>query len=178
WKRLRAFRLAPFPVWTFDANGISIEKRLFLVAGSDACAVVYRSSAPVVLRILPFVAFRDPDGLGAAAEISAAGERPVTVTAPGWPALALHHGGRFAAELDVYRAFEHLVDLDRGLPFREDLVKIGALDLEIGPERPGWIVASLDGRVWDEAAVVAAETAEIERRLLGAEDGLLPPLHP
>src|SRR5262249_23863853 len=140
WTRVRSFRLAPFPTWRFDAAGVEVEKRLFLVHGEETCVVVYQTSAPVTLRVLPFVAFRDHAALGMAARIDASGGVPVRVDAPGWPRLFLHHGGRFASEPEVYRAFEHLEEMDRGFDLKEDLLKIGAIELDVAPDRPGFVV--------------------------------------
>jgi len=177
WTRLRAFRPAPFPTWIFDASGVSVEKRLFLVAGAETCVVVYRASAPVTLRVLPFVAFRDHHALGMAAGITVAAGPPVAVTAPGWPALALHQPGRFQPGMEVYRAVEHLEEMERGFDFREDLLKIGSIELDVAPGRPGWIVATTAPGEWDDARVAAAESAEIARRLPASDDPLLARLH-
>jgi len=35
YKYLKNFRLAPFPVWTFEIDGIEIEKKVFMVHGSN-----------------------------------------------------------------------------------------------------------------------------------------------
>ena len=177
WRRLRQFRLAPFPTWTFDAGGVTVEKRLFLVAGEETCVVRYSASAPITLRVVPFVAFRDHHALGMAAGLTVAGEQQVSVAAPGWPTLRLHHDGRFAPGTDVYRAFEHLEELHRGFDFREDLLKVGTIDLDLGPERSGWVVATLGDAAWDAARVDAAEAAEVERRRPTIDDPFIARLH-
>jgi predicted glycogen debranching enzyme len=177
WKRLRRFGLAPFPSWTFDAAGITVEKRLFLVQGQETCVVVYRASAPVRLRVLPFVAFRDHHALGRAPEIEVIGGAPITVRAPGFPDLLVHHSGVHDPATETYAAFEHLEELDRGFDFREDLLKAGTLTLDVEPERPGWVVATTAAATWTRESVLGAETAEIDRRRPVVTDPLVGRLH-
>ena len=38
YKYLTGFRLDPFPVWTFDVNGVEIEKSIFMVHGENSTA--------------------------------------------------------------------------------------------------------------------------------------------
>ena len=42
---LKAFRLDPFPVFTYEVQGIEMEKSLFLVHGENTVVVQYRVSA-------------------------------------------------------------------------------------------------------------------------------------
>jgi predicted glycogen debranching enzyme len=158
WTRTTGFRAAPFPTWTY-ASGI--EKRLFLVPGSDTVVVIWRASAPCRISVAPLVAFRDHHGLGAATSIVTGGGR---VEAPGFPPLYLHHDGRFTPGGDWYRSFEHLEELDRGFDFREDLWKIGDIELAAGPDRPAWIVATTAPGAWDARRVAEVEAAEVARR--------------
>jgi predicted glycogen debranching enzyme len=164
WTRLTAFRSAPMPTWSFEAGGVSITRSLFLVAGEQAVVVIWRASAPCRLRVLPFVAFRDHHALGAAPTFDVAGTAPVTVAAEGWPTLALYHDGAFVPGGDWYRGFEHLEELDRGLDFREDLWKVGALELDIGPDAPAWVVGTIEPAAWDRRRVLAVLEGELDRR--------------
>lgn len=63
---LRDFRLDPFPVTVFEAGGVEIEKRVFMVDGENTTVVQYDirsldSSPPAewILEIRPLIAFRD-----------------------------------------------------------------------------------------------------------------------
>src|SRR4028118_29619 len=42
YKFLKNFRLAPFPIWTFEIEGIEIEKKIFMIHGSNTAVVQYR----------------------------------------------------------------------------------------------------------------------------------------
>src|SRR5438876_4943895 len=59
---LKEFRLDPFPVFTYEAGGVEIEKRVFMAYGENTTVVEYelrRSAASCLLEIRPLVAFRD-----------------------------------------------------------------------------------------------------------------------
>src|SRR6476620_7911320 len=62
YKFLKEFRLDPFPVFTYEADGVEIEKRVFMVHGENTTVVEYElpGAAPdCVLEIRPLIAFRD-----------------------------------------------------------------------------------------------------------------------
>ncbi|MDP9053447.1 MAG: glycogen debranching enzyme N-terminal domain-containing protein [Acidobacteriota bacterium] len=54
------FRLDPFPIFTFEAGGVTLEKRVFLVDGENTVVVEYEALAgtPCALELRPLVAFR------------------------------------------------------------------------------------------------------------------------
>src|SRR5437870_10137413 len=60
---LEAFRLDPFPIFTFAAGGVRIEKLLFMVHGQNTTVIQYRlgeqGTRSVQLELRPLVAFRD-----------------------------------------------------------------------------------------------------------------------
>src|SRR3954469_22739008 len=62
---LRAFRLDPFPVFTYAVEGVELEKSVFMVQGENTTVVEYvvKSEGParadVRLEVRPLVAFRD-----------------------------------------------------------------------------------------------------------------------
>src|SRR5437870_12422747 len=63
------FRLDPFPIFTYEFEGIEIEKSVFMVQGENTTVVQYdlkaralpdgRATAPINLEIRPLIAFRD-----------------------------------------------------------------------------------------------------------------------
>ena len=62
---LKGFRLDPFPVFTFETGGITVEKSVFLVRGENTVVVQYRVGpnhgrfGELQLVVRPLVAFRD-----------------------------------------------------------------------------------------------------------------------
>lgn len=176
YRHLESFRLNPFPIWTFTVDGTVVEKRLFLVHGKQIVIVQYRTNRELHLRVRPLIAFRDFHALahenhaldGRTIDERRTADAVVTRITPysGLPTLSVHHDG--AASRDGacwYRNVEYLAELDRGLDFREDLYCIGTIEFVVSPERPAWLVASIqDDSDWDFVRVVSAEAVEQERR--------------
>nr|MBA3694403.1 glycogen debranching enzyme N-terminal domain-containing protein [Acidobacteriota bacterium] len=62
YKYLKNFRLAPFPIWTFEIEGIEIKKSVFMVHGSNATVVKFRiqdSGFRIQLELKPLLSFSD-----------------------------------------------------------------------------------------------------------------------
>ncbi len=170
-RHLTGFRLDPFPVWSYEAGGVRIEKKLFLVERRQSVVIQYQADWTCRLRVRPFLAYRDYHSLshanssldgrtidtGSSIEI-----RPYA----GMPALALAHSpAAFEAGGGWYHNTEYLEELDRGLDFREDLYTPGSLVFELGPATPAWIVATIErAGAYDAGTIRELETAERERR--------------
>src|SRR5579862_8373672 len=101
---LKQFALDPFPVFTYDVEGIEIEKSVFMIHGENSAVIQYqlrKNNCPDVpknlrLEIRPLIAFRDYHGTTHenGAINSAVQERPGLVsTTPyhGLPSLHLAH---------------------------------------------------------------------------------------
>jgi len=60
---LKNFRLEPFPIWTFEVQGIEIEKKIFMPHGQNTTVIswsVKRSKKRnLSLEVRPLIAFRD-----------------------------------------------------------------------------------------------------------------------
>ena len=61
---LQRFRLDPFPTWTYECGGVTLEKSLFMVQGENTTVVEYRllsapARTPLTLELRPLLAFRD-----------------------------------------------------------------------------------------------------------------------
>src|SRR5688572_22987320 len=42
YKYLKSFRLDPFPIWTFEIEGVEIEKKLFMIHGENSTVVQWK----------------------------------------------------------------------------------------------------------------------------------------
>ncbi|MGA8149961.1 MAG: amylo-alpha-1,6-glucosidase [Terriglobales bacterium] len=173
---LTQFRLDPFPVFTYEAGGIEIEKSVFMVQGENSTVLQYElktSNHPertknVWLELRPLIAFRDyhstthENGSINPAVEEGPGQASV---APyqGLPSLYLAHN---AMELrktgDWYRNFEYDVERERGLDFSEDLFNPLVLRFDLRLRRQAAVIASVERH--DVAQVAEYRQAEITRR--------------
>src|SRR5213593_1607584 len=115
------FRLDPFPVFTYEVEGVRLEKSLFMAQGENTTLVQYemhalpdgRATAPIVLEVRPLIAFRDyhsttheNDVLNPRVEI----ENGLTTVKPYGDLPALHFA-HDAAQIDTngfwYRNFQY-----------------------------------------------------------------------
>jgi len=175
-KYLKQFRLDPFPVFTYEIEGIEIEKSVFMVHGENSTVVQYelkKNNHPerpkkLWLELRPLIAFRDYHSTTHenGAINPAVEEHPgLASVAPykGLPSLYLAHN---AAELrktgDWYRNFEYDVERERGLDFSEDLFNPMVLRFDLRLRRQASVIASTDQH--DVAQVAEYRQAEITRR--------------
>ncbi|NJM41907.1 MAG: hypothetical protein HC853_14705 [Anaerolineae bacterium] len=138
---LTGFRLDPFPIFTYEVEGIIIEKSVFMVHGENTVCVQYTVrdkpefsenpslSSTGLLEVRPLIAFRDfhatthaNEALNANVDVQT--HRATVQPYTGLPAL---HIGHDADTIDTtsfwYRNFEYVVERERGLDFREDLFR-------------------------------------------------------
>ncbi|MGH9670265.1 MAG: glycogen debranching enzyme N-terminal domain-containing protein, partial [Terriglobales bacterium] len=172
YRYLKHLRLDPFPVFTYEVEGVELEKSIFMVQGENTTVVEYRLLSGVPreckLELRPLIAFRDyhsttheNSGINSAVE-AAPGLATFTPYA-GLPALHLAHN---AASLDAsgfwFRNFEYMVERERGLDFTEDLFSPCVLTFELGARQPATVIASTEVRAAANAA--AFRRAEVARR--------------
>ena len=182
-QQLVEFRLDPFPIWTFDLGGARLQKKVFLVHGEQTAVVRYACTRACRLRVEPFLAFRDYHSLTKAngafdtsvQEEERHGIRTLKIRPyPGMPELRLRHsdaGAAFHRNGAWHYNVEYLEELERGLDFREDLYRMGTLELEVLPDSPAWLVASFeDDRGFDGVTVERLERAERSRRRATGSD--------
>ena len=194
----REFRLDPFPVFVYAADGYVLEKSVLLVQGESTVVVTYAlrredgaADAPVLLEVRPLIAFRD---FHATTHENDAIDRNVVLqdgaasVTPyrGLPTLHVaHDAGRVDPAGDWYRSFEYAVERARGLDFREDLYQPFTLHFDLGASPRATIVAGTEERrrAADAPALVRAERARraaliadvppadaLQRTLLGSAD--------
>ncbi len=178
---LTNLRLDPFPIFTYEVEGIVIEKTVFMVYGENTTVVQYelkltnRSQPPKSLRleIRPLIAFRDyhstthaNSGLNAAVEQGP--ELAAVAPYPGLPTLYFAHNAmELQKTCDWYRNFEYDAERERGLDFAEDLFNHFILRFDLLSDGKASIVASIEHR--DVARATQYRQAEIERRRIAAQ---------
>jgi len=171
YKHLKEFRLDPFPVFTYEVEGIEIEKSVFMIYGHNSTVIQYRvqgAGNDCFLQVRPLIAFRDyhsttheNTSLNPRVEI----EPGLASVAPyaGLPTLYLAHD---AQEIDTagywYRNFELEVERERGLDFKEDLFAPLSLKFDLSVCREAAIIASTEALQVCDAARYRQN--EIERR--------------
>ena len=173
---LKQFRLEPFPVFTYEIEGIEIEKSVFMIHGENSTVIQYelrknnRPDVPKNLRleIRPLIAFRDYHGTTHknGAINPAVQERSGLATVTPYQGLPSMHLAHNAVELqrtgDWYCNFEYDAERERGLDCSEDLLNPFVLCFDLRLGRRASIIASTEER--DVAHVVEYRWAERTRR--------------
>jgi predicted glycogen debranching enzyme len=173
---LKQFRLDPFPVFTYEIEGIEIEKTVFMIHGENSTVVQYelkKNNHPerinnLRLELRPLIAFRDYHSTtheNGAINREMEQRTGMADIAPyeGLPSLHLAHN---AVELqktgDWYRNFEYAAERERGLDFSEDLFNPCLLRFDFRLPRQASVIASTEQR--DAAQAAEYRQAEITRR--------------
>jgi predicted glycogen debranching enzyme len=173
---LKQFRLDPFPVFTYEVEGIEMEKSVFMIHGENSAVIHYevrKNNRPEVpknlrLEIRPLIAFRDYHGTtheNGVINPSVQERFGLASVTPyhGLPSLHLAHN---AIELrktgDWYRNFEYDAERERGLDCSEDLFNPFALCFDLRLRRQASIIASTE--LHDVTQAVEYRRAEITRR--------------
>ena len=133
-KYLRSFRLDPFPSWTYEVDGVVIEKKIFMLHGRNAVACTWKTTGParrdqrnIALEIRPLVAFVDYHHLRHSTKgfDQTYSEDPGVVRmqpVQGLPPLFFHHDASKVEPTGYwYRNFEYAIEQERGFDYREDL---------------------------------------------------------
>ncbi len=173
YRYLKQFRLDPFPVFTYEVEGIEIEKSVFMVQGENTTVVEYavRSKRPLAgarLEIRPLIAFRDYHSTTHAngslnrsvdSQPGLAAVRPYE----GVPTLYFaHDAAQLDASGDWFYGFEYAVERERGLDFQEDLYSPLVLRFDLGARAGATVIASTEPRSAGDATLY--RQGEIERR--------------
>ena len=130
---LDEFRIDPCSTWRYALDGVALEKQVYLVDSRQAVVIRYRSDCAMSLRVRPFLAYRDYHSLGH--------QRSDLFGA--LPPLEFLHTGEFQPDPHWYYNVEYLVELERGLDFREDLFTPGLIVLDLKPGEWTPLCASL-----------------------------------
>jgi len=170
---LVGFRLDPFPIFTFEVDGVVLEKSIFMVHGSNTVVVEYRVlEAPrkrsLQLEVRPLIAFRDYHNTtheNGALDPTLQQEPGMVSMRPyqGVPRLYLaHNASEVLAAGYWYRQFFYAVEAERGLDSNEDLFNPLALNFDIGRSQQATIIASTEPQ--RAAGAGRLRKAEVSRR--------------
>ena len=173
---LKQFRLDPFPVFTYEIEGIEIKKSVFMIHGENSTVIHYelrKNNRPEVpknlrLEIHPLIAFRDYHGTtheNGAIDPAVQERSGLASVTPyqGLPSLHLAHNAIGLQDTcDWYRNFEYDAERERGLDYSEDLFSPFALCFDLRLRRQASIIASTEER--DVAQVAEYRWAETSRR--------------
>lgn len=169
---LKEFRLAPFPVFTYQVADVELEKRVFMVHGENTTVVEYEflgdARQSCTLEVRPLIACRDYHATTHANPAL----NPTLASSPGHVAVTPYHGLptlHFAhdavsvtAEGGWYYNFEYDVERERGLDYREDLFCPFVATFDMVRHSAATIIASTNQRKAVEAP--ALRVKEIARR--------------
>src|SRR2546430_9025598 len=171
---LIGFRLDPFPIFTYEVDGIQIEKTVFMVQGENTTIIQYQITSNatlpegIELALRPLIAFRDYHNLtheNGSLDRTVETKPGVASMSPyaGLPTLHLAHD---AVEVEKsgnwYHNFEYDAERERGLDFVEDLFNPCVLRYDLRAKAQAAIIASSEPR--DIAKANEYRLSEISRR--------------
>ncbi len=169
---LKSFRLAPFPIFSYEIEGVEIEKSVFMLHGENSTVIQYKANhiagKNVSLEVRPLVAFRDyhstthennalQTGYPASAQIVSI--RPYADL----PELFFaHNASKITAAEYWYRNFEYSEERARGLDFIEDLFNPFVINFNLKARSRAAIIASTQPH--EIEGVADLRRLEIKRR--------------
>jgi predicted glycogen debranching enzyme len=173
---LKQFRLDPFPVFTYEIEGIEIEKTIFMIHGENSTVVQYelkKNNHPerpknLWLDVRPLIAFRDYHATtheNGAINSAVEQRQGLASVSPysGLPSLYLAHSAvNLRITGDWYRNFQYDAERERGLDFSEDLFNPFVFRFDLRLRRQASIIASTEQRA--VAQVPEFRQGEITRR--------------
>ena len=130
---LTTFCLDPFPKWTFDVNGIQVEKSLFMVHGENTTVATWgvtkrpEAAHQITIELKPLLAFRDHHHLrhedGNFDRHYTVEDNVLSFTSYAeMPTLYLAHNALSVEHTaEWYRNFEYEIERERGFDYTEDL---------------------------------------------------------
>jgi predicted glycogen debranching enzyme len=187
YKYQTGFRLDPFPIFTYEVEGIIIEKSLFMLDGENTTIIQYefkvQSSkfkgdddkhafipqlSSLILELRPLIAFRDYHSLAHendAINPQFQAEYALTTIQP-YADLPELHFAHDADEIDAVsfwcRNFEYAEERERGFDFKEDLFSPFNLKFDLNGRTSVSLIASTERRELSRADEF--RESEIKRR--------------
>jgi predicted glycogen debranching enzyme len=170
---LASFQLDPIPTWTFEVDGVRLEKTVFMPQGSNTVQVEYEllqapAGAELAMEVRPLLAFRDYHS--STHENSAVNmairKAPYAASIQpymGLPRLYFAHDAEQIQEQGYwYRKFFYRVEQERGLDFEEDLFNPFMLSWQLSATQHATVIASTEPK--DVRQADDARQVELQRR--------------
>jgi predicted glycogen debranching enzyme len=170
---LATFSINPFPTFTFEVEGVRIEKSIFMVNDCNTVQIEYKllngaAGVEPQLELRPLIAFRnyhatthENDALNPAVESA----RHLASVQPysGLPRLYFaHNAERVQKEGFWYRNFLYRVERERGLDFQEDLFSPLVFRWTLSKKQNAVVIASTE--VCDVRTAGKTRKNELKRR--------------
>lgn len=140
-KYIREFDCESVPRTTYRVGGVILTKEKIFISNENRILIRYtlvEAHSPTTLRFRPVLAFRDANELCVANDVINTHIPEITngVSAclyQGYPTLYLQfsHKPQWTYEPNWYNGFEYVKDLERGVPYCEDLWVPGYFDIPI-----------------------------------------------
>lgn len=163
------FRLDPFPVFTYEVQGLRLEKSVFMLHGRNSVVIQYelsdklqfvaaavgettqpKSLHTIQLEIRPLIAFRDYHSTtheNGALNQSVTLEGGIASVRP-YSDLPVLYFAHHAENIDTngfwYRNFQYAIERERGLDFEEDLFSPFSMTFDLGQRQTAQIIASTE----------------------------------
>jgi predicted glycogen debranching enzyme len=163
------FRLDPFPIWTYEIDGVRLEKSVFMVHGENTTVCRWRvldQTTDMSLELRPLIASRDHHHLQHERE-DAESTSDVAAGLVSYQMLAdtpkIHFAHKAAAVEKTahwYRHLEYAIEEERGFDFHEDLFQPFMLRFDLANDAV--VVVSTEGQTLVDGDKLA--TSEIARR--------------
>jgi predicted glycogen debranching enzyme len=178
YRHLSGFRVDPFPVFTFRAGEVAVEKRVFMLQGENTVVVEYEiveyeaDSPECRLELRPLIAFRGyhditHENSALNGDLSQSAGLFSIQPYPGLPELHFAHNARTLKRRGHwYFHFEYPVERERGLEFQEDLFCPCVIEFDLTPHGPAVVIASTTRHSASESASLKAD--EIKRRAIAS----------
>ena len=150
-RRVAAFSLSPWPTWTYQLESGAQVRAEILATPPHARTLVrwtlMSPTAPLTLRVLPFLAVRDYHGMQHQNDAARMTPSPIA-GGQSWrlynhsPEVVSLHNGQWQDEPQWFREFLYSGEQERGLDAVEDLSSGGVISFNLADGPAVWVVGS------------------------------------
>ncbi|HVF30504.1 MAG TPA: glycogen debranching enzyme N-terminal domain-containing protein, partial [Pyrinomonadaceae bacterium] len=169
---LKSFRLDPFPIWSFEVDGVDIEKTVFMPHGQNVVVCTWRAGGKrrgarhISLELRPLLSFVDyhhlrHDEAGFDTAFTEDGNVVRMMPERTMPGVFFHHAdGRVVKTGYWYRDFEYAIELERGFDYHENLYQPFSISFD-DPSNVSLVIST--DRI-EEIDIAKLERSERRRR--------------